>query len=182
MSSSSVGQRQCHDSAVEKIIHTPGGWTRVTGDRHRIGAVDLLVALAGDEKSDTGAKDDVFDEQRTPLKAEAAIEAEVVARVIGEEHLFGNGGVDGPNVIHVHKCFELWCHVGVEAISNDSRAGINEVGLAFRFTGAEIGHETVSLLKIDGRAGEIEALVHVKAERTAEEKRAIENRVEAGGV
>src|ERR1700731_2908186 len=182
MSSSSVGQRQCHDSAVEKIIHMPGGWTRVTGDRRRIGAVDLLVALAGDEKSDTGAEDDVFDEQRAPLKAEAAIEAEGVARVIGEKHLFGNGGADGPNVFHVHECFELWCHVGVESISNDGCAGINEVGLSFRFTGAEIGHETVALLKVHGRAGKIEALVHIKAERTAEGERAVENRVEAGGV
>ena len=39
-------------------------------------------------------------------------------------------------------------------------------------------HQAVALLKIHRRAGEIESLVHVKAERTANEKRSIENRVE----
>ena len=42
----------------------PGGWTRITGDRHCVGAVNFLVALAGDEKSDAGADDDIFDKQR----------------------------------------------------------------------------------------------------------------------
>ena len=58
-------------------------------------------------------------------------------------------------------------------------AGIDEVRLAFAFARAEIDHQTVALLKVHRGAAEIETLVHVKAERAADEKWPIENRVES---
>ena len=57
-------------------------------------------------------------------------------------------------------------------------AGIHEVRLAFRFTGAEIRNKTVALLKVHRCAGKIETLVHVKTERSANEKRSIKDSVE----
>ena len=76
------------------------------------------------------------------------------------------------------KRFQFRRDIGVDAVADDERARIYEVRLAFRFAGAEIEHQTVALLKIHRRAGEIETLVHVKTERAADEKRPVKDRVE----
>src|SRR5438105_8952520 len=124
-----------------------GGRTGITKDGTRVGAVNVLVTLTGHEESGAGAEDNVFGQQRPPLKAEAAIESEIVAGVIGEEHLLGHRGVDRPDVVHIHESSQLRGDVGVETVTDNDRAGINEIGLAFRFTRAEIDYQTVSLLK-----------------------------------
>ena len=49
------------------------------------------------------------------------------------------------------------------AITDDEDAGIDEVGLALCFAGAEIDHQAVALLKIHRCAGEIESLVRRKS-------------------
>src|SRR4029077_4612197 len=180
--SASVGKRQRSDCAVEKIVHMPGGRTWVATDGKVIGTVNILVTLAGHEKSDAGAEDDVFSEQRSPLKADTAIESDIVAGVIGEKHLLGHRGISRPDVVDVHEAFQLRSDVGVQTITDDDRARIDEIGLAFRFAGAEVGHQTVALLKIHRCPTEIEPLVYEKAERPPEEKWPIKNGIESSRV
>src|SRR5438105_3490488 len=135
---SSISQRQRHDSAIEKIIHFTRRRIVIAENRVGIGAVNFLVALSRNKKSGAGGENDVVGEQWAPLKTEAEIEPEIVIGVIGEKDQLSCRGVDGANIIRVHKSAELRRDVGVEPVTDDENPGVNKVGLAFGFAGAEI--------------------------------------------
>ena len=175
-----VGQRQRHNRAVEKWIYMTGRGTWVAEDRDGVCAVNIFVTPARNEKAAAGGDDDVVSEKRTPFETSAAIEREIVARVIGEQDELGRFRCDRANVVHVDEAFQLRQNIGVEAITENQRARINEVGLAFRFAGAEIDHQTVALFKIYCGAGEVESLVREETERSADEKWPVEHGVESG--
>src|SRR5712691_10213941 len=86
-SSSSVRQRDGNDSAVEKAVHFCGSRRRITKNRVRTRAVDVFVTLSRHQEPDTGCKNEVICQERAVLKAEAAIQPERIAGVIGQKHL-----------------------------------------------------------------------------------------------
>src|SRR4030081_3661437 len=115
------------------------GWgTWVTENRHGVGAVNVFVAPARNEKSSAGGENDVVGEQRPPFKSRAAIEREIIACLVGEQDKLSRLGRDRANVVHVDEAFQLRQNIGVESVSEDERARIDEVRLAFGFTGPEI--------------------------------------------
>src|SRR6266542_2622034 len=89
---------------------------------------------------------------------------------------------NGANVVHVYEASHLRRNICIETVANNEGAGIDEVGLTFRFAGTEIDYQAVALLKIHSRSGEIEPLVREKTEWTADEKWPVEYRVETGGM
>src|SRR5207247_2825023 len=127
LGSSSIRQRECRDCAVEKIIDVAGGRSRVTMDRNGACPVNVLVTPAGDQETGPSGDNDVFCKQRPPLESGAAIEREIVAGVVREQHKFGCGCVDGPNVIHVHEASQFRCAIRVQAVADDDDAWINGV-------------------------------------------------------
>src|SRR5207253_3128522 len=90
--SSLVSERQCHDCAVEKWIDVAGWGTWITENRHGVGAVNIFVTPARDEKPGAGGEDDVVGQERPPFEPRAAIEREVVARFVGEQYELGRFG------------------------------------------------------------------------------------------
>src|SRR5437870_13007771 len=104
-SSSSISERQCHDCAVEKWIDVAGWGTWITENRHGVGAVNIFVTPARDEKPGAGGEDDVVGQERPPFEPRAAIEREIVARSVGEEDEQGRFGRDRANVVHVDETF-----------------------------------------------------------------------------
>ena len=125
--SSLVSQCDRDEPAVEKIIHLAGAWPWKTRHRPGVRPIDILVACARNEEADAGSDDDVFGQERSPLKSQAAIQSNIVARVIGEQHLLGHFRLDGPNVIHVHERLQLRRDIRVRAIADDERTGIYEI-------------------------------------------------------
>src|SRR5262249_30122358 len=97
-SSSSVGQRHRKDPAVEKIIYVPR--RRVTISRHRaqIAAIDFIVTAAWEKEADPGGYNDVIGKERTVLQTEAAIQPEIVTRMVSEQHLLCNLSCRRPNI------------------------------------------------------------------------------------
>ena len=133
--------------------------TRIAEDRHGVGAINVFVTPARNEKSGAGSENDVVGQERSPFKPRAAIERKIVAGLVGEQYRLSRFGRDSADVVHVDEAFQFRQNVGVEAVAEDERAGIDEVRLAFRFTRSEIDDQTIALFKINGRAGEIESLM-----------------------
>src|SRR6266481_5452005 len=145
------------------------GWgTGETENGRGVGAVNVFVTPARNEKSGAGGENNVVRQQRSPFEPRAAIEREVVARLVREQHELSRFGRDGANVVHVDEAFQLRQNIGVETVSEDERARIDEVRLAFGFARPEIDHQTISLFKVNRGAGEIESLVREKTEWTAD--------------
>ena len=151
-------------------------------NRHCVGPVDILITPTRNQKTRPRGNDDVFSEQRTPLKTSAAIERKIVAGMIGEEDQLGWRGRYRPDVVYVDETFQFRSDICIQAVTDNEGTGINKVGLAFSFAGAEINYQAVALLKIYRCPAQIEALVRVKAEWTADKKRPIQHRIETGGV
>src|SRR5205085_1643421 len=182
LGASLVRQRQRNNSAVEKIVHLTGARAGITENRIRVRAINVFVALAWDQETGAGSEDDVVRQQRPILKSETAIEADLVAGAVREEDLADRFRFRHPDVIHVQERFQFRRDIGVVSVSENDRAGIDEVRLPFAFARAQIDHETVALLKVHRCAAEVESLMHEKAERPAEEERLVEDRVEPGGL
>src|SRR5437762_6711093 len=145
-------------------------------NRCGVSPVDILVSQTRNQKTRYRRDDNVFGKQRAPFKSGAAIEREIVARVVGEKHQLSRVRADRPDVIYVYKALKFRCDVGIQAVTDNEGPGIDEVGLAFGFAGAEVDHQAVALFKIDRGAAQIEALMRVKAERSADKKRPVQNR------
>src|SRR5207253_5488209 len=118
----SIRERQRYDRAVEKRIDMAGWGTWVAENRYGVGAVNVFVTPARNEKSGAGGKNDVVRQQRSPFEPRAAIEREVVAGLVGEQHQLSRFGRDGANVVHVDEAFQLRQNIGVESIpENEDR-------------------------------------------------------------
>jgi len=115
------------------------------------------------------------------LQAETAIGPDISAGVLGKENPFCHLTGGEPDVIHIGEKLQLRSDVGIQSVTEDERAGVHKVGLPFGFAAPKIRHEAIALLKIHRRTGEIETLVNIKAERPANEKRPIQNRIEPSG-
>src|SRR5438552_421767 len=151
-------------------------------NRHCVGTVDILITPTRNQKTRPHSNDDVFSEHLSPLKTSAAIERKIVAEMIGEEVQLGWRGRYRPDVVYVDETFQFRSDICIQAVTDNEGTGINKVGLAFSFAGAEINCQAVALLKIYRCPAQIEALVRVKAEWTADKKRPIQHRIETGGV
>ena len=112
----------------------------------------------------------------------ARLEREVIARLVGEQDQLGCFGRDRANIVHVDEALQLRQNIGVESVAEKERARIDEIRLAFRFTGSEIDHQTIALFKINRRAGEIESLMREKTEWSSDKKRPIKHGIESGRV
>ena len=115
----SVGHRQRYDSAVEKIIDLAVGRIVVARHRDGVGAVNKFIAQARDKKAGAGSENDVVREQRSPFKADAAIDSEIVTDVVIEQDQFSRRGVDGANVIRVYERAQLRQDVGIEPVTDN---------------------------------------------------------------
>src|SRR5205085_11206945 len=142
--------RERHDRAVEKWIDMAGRRTGIAMNGNSVRSINIFVAPAWNQKSASGGDDDVVGEKRPPFESRAAIEREIVARFVREQDELGRFGRDRADIVHVDESFELRQDVAVESITENQRAWINEVGLAFRFARAEIDHQAVALFKIHG--------------------------------
>src|SRR5262249_26935522 len=153
--------RHRKDPAVEKIIYVPR--RRVTISRHRaqIAAIDFIVTAAWEKEADPGGYNDVIGKERTVLQTEAAIQPEIVTRMVSEQHLLCNLSCRRPNIVNVHEGLDFGRNVRVQAVTDDEDSGINKVSLAFAFAGSKVRHKTIFLLKVHRSAGEVKALVDI---------------------
>ena len=87
-----------------------GRRSREAKDRLGVCLVDVFVTPARDQEASAGRDNDVFCEQRSPLKSRATIEGEIVACTIGKKDNLGRGRIDGPHRLIGH---ERW--TGIEA-------------------------------------------------------------------
>lgn len=178
----SVSERYRHDRVIEKIIHRAGGsWRRKARHGRGAGAVDVAEPGARQEHAEAGGENNVVVEQRAELEAEAAIKPHLGADFVREQLGLDGVGLGEVDVIHVEKGAQFRRHIEVRAEAVDEDAGVDEVGLAFGFAAAEIGHKAVALFQTDGGAGKVEALARPVAEGAAGEVGIVDDGVEAGG-
>ena len=100
-----ISERQRHDRAIEKWIDLAGWRTGIAEHRYSVGPINIFVAPARNQKSGAGGENDVVGQERSPFEPRAAIEREIIARFVSEQHQLGRFGRDCANVVHVDERF-----------------------------------------------------------------------------
>ena len=164
MDASSVGQNHVGQHGVVRGV---------------LRAVQILQAVAGEQRRPGQAKHDVLREERPVDPGDRRIGADVAAYRRGSAQRFEHGGVVEPQLVEVARTGDLRREVEVRADADQAQAGIFEIRLALFLGRAQVGDQAVAAVQRDAAAADQrDRLADPVAGVGAGEDRILEDRVE----
>ena len=143
--------------------------------------VDVFEPLAGLERGGSTGDDNIFAERGAVLDSYTRVCADGVTDRRLEEEEFQRLGAFEAEEVYVGKGFEFGGDIEVGASVGEEDAGVDEFGLAFVFTAAEIGDQAAGRSEENPGACEANSFAIPEAEDAASEIREVEDRIEAAG-